>query len=79
MLCIVFSMNWTEIDEISTKNLRICAYIGGPLLRKSDGTMIGVTSALIRYDVTVTKQYFTRIHHYFDWISEITGLELPKC
>lgn len=27
----------------------------------------------------VVLQVFTKIHYYFDWISAITGLDLPNC
>lgn len=69
----------TEIGENQLNIVFIFHHLGGPLLRKSDGAMIGISSAVMRYDVTVTGQYFTRVHRYFDWISEITGLEMPKC
>lgn len=58
---------------------------GGPLLRRSDNTFIGVISFL-RYRRwhlfcihPVKLQGFTKVHYYFDWISHITGLELPRC
>lgn len=52
---------------------------GGPLLRQKDGTFIGIVSAKSPYEGTTNRHFFTKIHYYFDWISEITGLELPTC
>lgn len=63
----------------------ISSKLGGPLLRRSDNTFIGVISFL-RYKRwhlfcirPVKLQGFTKVHYHFDWISQITGLELPKC
>lgn len=61
-------------------------FIGGPLLRKSDGTLIGITSGgrttttgIFFKKTTATSQEFTKIHYYFDWIAEKTGIKLPNC
>lgn len=58
---------------------------GGPLIRQSDSTLIGVASfvrKLANADIEgnfVVKQFFQNIHFHFNWISNITGLELPTC
>lgn len=55
---------------------------GGPLLQRSDGSLIGLTSFIYGENAEieeVTLQAFTRIHTYFDWIYEVTGLEMPVC
>lgn len=52
---------------------------------QDDKTVIGITSQIrfkwlrrFRQD-PVDVQLFTNIQYYFDWISEVTGMELPKC
>lgn len=58
---------------------------GGPLLRSSDKAIIGITSYAemaakeLNRKYPVIVQVFTNVHYYFDWISEITGLDMPKC
>lgn len=59
--------------------------LGGPLMSGDNRTLIGVASH-VRYNFfaeyrknPINKQIFMKIHYYFDWISEVTGLELPKC
>lgn len=57
--------------------------LGGPLL--FNDMLIGVTSYTQEYNETYNghtpfvAQTFTKVHYYFDWISEVTGLELPQC
>lgn len=53
--------------------------LGGPFLRERDGTLLGVLSSFQSEKNIVYQQFFTKIHRYFDWISEVTGMELPKC
>lgn len=67
-------------------NFVCVAFEGGPLIQKNDGTLIGITSGgrtttkgIFFKKTTPTSQEFTKIHYYFDWIEEKTGLELPKC
>lgn len=52
---------------------------GGPLLRQSDGTLIGITSALRFNAYATTLNVFTKIQSMYDWISATTGLDLPLC
>lgn len=62
-------------------------YLGGPLVRERDGTLIGVVHGMDNDDnqtkidrkmhITLTK--YTRIDHYFNWISNVTGISLPEC
>lgn len=58
-------------------------FAGGALLRKSNGSLIGITSFMDGeydyYPITITLNAFTRIHTYYDWIAEITGLNMPIC
>lgn len=54
---------------------------GGPLLRESDSHLIGAMS-FIQMDETfenVELQVFTNIFYYFDWISQVTQLDLTAC
>lgn len=56
--------------------------IGGPLLRHKDNKLYGVnrgTVTVIGDADTPPLQIFTRITYFFNWISQITGMELPKC
>lgn len=58
--------------------------LGGPAIRQRDNTLIGISSHVFPSSFTyngkpVIIQGITNIHYFFDWISEITGLELPKC
>lgn len=50
---------------------------------EKDNILYGVVNgAIIRKkdDVPLTPiQIAAKIPHYFDWISHITGMELPKC
>lgn len=57
---------------------------GGPLLRRSNGALIGLVSFDDDYSdgcssITNTTQVFTRIQAYFGWISKTTGLKVPVC
>lgn len=55
---------------------------GGPLFRKSDKTLIGLISFIqdVRYKGSVVQlQAFAKITYFYEWISEITGIELPIC
>lgn len=60
--------------------------LGGPLVRKSDGMLIGLSIATIldtpssrSSKVFPVNQLFTKVSSYFDWMSEITKLDLPNC
>lgn len=52
---------------------------GGPLIRKSDGSLIGITSAFKFNSSETVLNVFTKIQSFNDWISETTGLDLPHC
>lgn len=60
-------------------------FSGGPLINFKDKTLIGITSygemadKKLRLKFPLIVQIFTNIHYYFDWISEKTGMNLPKC
>lgn len=57
---------------------------GGPLLFPNK-TLIGVTSYTTNSNVEFMGHYphmiqtFTSVQYFYDWISKVTGLELPKC
>lgn len=54
---------------------------GGPLLRERDGKLIG-TMSFVQMDETyesVELQVFTNIFFYFDWIAQVTQLDMPEC
>lgn len=56
--------------------------IGGPMIRRRDGTQFGITRAIIRdrdADEPTTVQVYTKISYFFDWITAVTSLDLPKC
>lgn len=63
------------------KSLVFCT--GGPLIQRSGGSLIGITSfgddEIKQFPPRITIQAFTRIHTYFEWIEEVTGLEMPVC
>lgn len=50
-----------------------------------DNKLIGVTSYTQEYNIRFmgyypfTAQTFTKIHYYFNWISKVTDLRLPRC
>lgn len=55
---------------------------GSPLVRLSDNTLIGVTSFSRREGCEHgLPQGFTNVqqNHFYEWISEMTGLKLPHC
>lgn len=53
---------------------------GGPLIRFSDGRLIGVTSFSHADSPSLKEpQGFTHVISYFNWISQVTGMKLPKC
>lgn len=48
---------------------------GGPLVLQKDNSLLGI----IRSGNQFNLQIFTKVHFYFDWISHVTGLNLPQC
>lgn len=54
---------------------------GGPMVKKSDGSLIGILSfAHGTTDPPVIEvQVYTRVHAYYDWIKEMTGISTPVC
>lgn len=56
--------------------------LGSPLIRASDKAVIGLLSIITHgkdNDLIVCGHVSTNIHFYFDWISKLTGMDLPKC
>lgn len=75
-------------DDETQSHIENCHFhAGGPLLHTADGTLIGIMSfvnELSETDITIPQekciaQGYTNIRYHFEWISKITGLELPKC
>lgn len=62
-------------------------FLGGPLIHSDDGTLIGVVNFVNENDdeketnvhVKCDVQVYANIRYHFKWISQITGLDLPKC
>lgn len=58
---------------------------GGPMIREEDGTLIGTLAFVIEddeiydFDNHIHYQVSTNIRYYFDWIADVTGLDMPKC
>lgn len=54
---------------------------GGPLIRKEDGALIGISSLALKRKKCddIDLQVFTKVSYFFSWISMKTGLHLPKC
>lgn len=53
---------------------------GGPLVMQNENILIGVTSFIHPSNCEAgLPQGFTDVVPYFDWIANITGLNLPKC
>lgn len=57
---------------------------GGAVIRQRDHTLIGIgshvfPSSFVLDGKPVVVQGITNLYYFFDWISEKTGLELPKC
>lgn len=84
-VCLRNNQFWGLSRFIYPIAFNFCALSGGPLIKQEDSTLIGITSyvqfktwALFRKD-PINLQIFTKIHYYFDWISEKTGIELPEC
>lgn len=78
-----FPVIQTNLVKVSMSTF-ILFILGGPLIRGSDNTLIGITS-FSQYYIDWLKgqqganQVFTSIHYHFDWISQKTGLQLPLC
>lgn len=71
---------WTKsMPEQTSKSIFFS--LGGPLLRGSDGALIGLTSFTRGIDdpPEIKLSVFTRVPMFYRWISEMTGLELSKC
>lgn len=52
---------------------------GSPLVKRDDGTLFGISNFGNQNDVERNiPQAFTFLSCHFDWISKITGLQLPK-
>lgn len=55
------------------------------MVRTSDQALIGITSYAemvtkrVNADYPVKVQIFTNVHYYFNWIADVTGIDLPKC
>lgn len=63
-----------------------CNFSGGPVIRQSDGVLIGHVSGgrieskgFFFKKHTMVFQVFTNFHFHFDWIANVTGLNLPRC
>lgn len=60
-------------------------FAGGPLIHANDGTLIGVMNFVDEDHSFNTPQLrcqvqaFANIRYHFKWISQVTGLQLPKC
>lgn len=60
-------------------------FSGGPLLRQSDGSLIGLASFVrlkswhLLRRIPAQVQGFTKVHYFFEWISKVTEIKLPKC
>lgn len=60
-------------------------FLGGPVIYQKDHALVGIISYLnygIDEDSQATiifAQVCSKISYYFDWISQITRIELPKC
>lgn len=74
----------TMKKNIFKTNAWIVNITGSPLIRESDNALIGIFSfsrfnpfSSSRFEVSCLGT--TNIHYYFDWISKITGIDLPKC
>lgn len=74
--------NGDRVEVLKVDIFHLFSLLGGPLMRFSDKTLIGVLSMKGPEPDTVIEpriQLSTNIYYYFDWISEMTGIELPKC
>lgn len=71
----IFNFFFSKIADI---------HLGGPLIREKDGTLIGViNSGIADQEITGVDDIYVQVNadirYYFDWISETTGLDMPKC
>lgn len=59
--------------------------LGGPLMLQHDGSLVGVASFVevkrfaFLHRNPIRLQVFVNIQYYYDWISGVTGLEMPQC
>lgn len=80
-----FDYMYCENNQNNFVKIHVCLPTGGPLIRESDGTLIGVLAFVNEHNEIedpnsrVDLQISTNIQKYFDWISNVTGLNLPKC
>lgn len=51
---------------------------GGATIRRDDGTLFGILSFANTHRDGVLPQAFTFIPFHFEWISNVTGMKLPK-
>lgn len=56
-----------------------CCFEGGPLIRQSDGTLVGVTSFIFARPDGVHGQGFANVANFYAWMAYWTGMDLPKC
>lgn len=69
------------------KNINFAMFwlvLGGPLLREYDEALLGITSYVKELVHQTTKeisyfQVFSNIYYHYEWISNVTGLQLPTC
>lgn len=51
------------------------------MMLEKDQTLVGIVKSTVFTDFkhTIPVQKFMKISYFFNWISHITGMELPEC
>lgn len=79
---------YSEIIDFETQfcaglgfdNKAICfGDLGGPLVHPKQHTLFGVSTYYNTMACEVGPGIFTKVSKYMTWISEVTGLQIPKC
>lgn len=77
---LIANRRYFPTDRMAATNLfEMIDIEGGPLIRQSDGTLVGVASFHFTRTDGVQVQGFANVANFYAWMAYWTGMDLPKC